>query len=498
MSQERPRKRKKPPMNPLIRGITAFYEGRFPGIAVLKDDFDEDGAQRRGEQPVVEPTDTMIGKSKVARSSNNLSILDIPRRYTFYPPLLLLPSNFSSSSPRWAALYGALDEKERSELFNYIAEEGFGRMGISTIAINAPIAAETETYPNDDGSDTEDRKDHIIRASSCEPGGNEMSKQDNVLRSPSGLVPVYGDWGPTFTPTQHRSRILHPTVQDFDQAFWTSTSQHEGIIQVWAPLYTMFSRGNISEKARILGLHSLFPGLTTAELGNQRDVTGVDVVDFYVGVGYFAFCYLKRGIRRVYGWDINPWSIEGLKRGCERNGWRCEVVEVDQIGNVKGEGGVRALASLLGEGGEDGREESLIRCVAFLGDNKWAAKVLEQINDEFKRLKGKVSVKQPEINVRHANLGLLPTSRASWSDSVRILTGMSKSGRGGWAHIHQNVDVREIEDTSKKIAEEVAGLVKGFSGGRRFDVSCAHVEQVKSFAPGVVHCVYDIEIKSNG
>ncbi|KAJ9613351.1 S-adenosylmethionine-dependent methyltransferase [Cladophialophora chaetospira] len=459
-----------------------------------------DGDQCQDEQPLlISTSDTatrgVVG-STATPSSNGLLISDLPKRYTAYPPLLLLPFNFTSHSARWAKFYSGLDEADKTELFRCIAEEGFRKMSISRVAINAPIAAVI-------GHDDEDEAEEAERCGVLSYGeqshhnqGKEQSKQPNVLRSPSGLVPIYGDWRPPVTPDQHKPRILHPTVQDFQQAFWTSTSQHEGVTQVWAPLYTMFSRGNISEKARILGIQSRFPGLTAHELGDGEYIGEVDVVDLYVGIGYFAFCYLKRGVRRVYGWDINPWSIEGLRRGCERNGWRCEVVKIDQKGKIESEGGVRGLVARIREGDEDGREEKVIRCVAFLGDNRLAANVIEEIQDGFKKVESKAGRKRPELNIRHINLGLLPTSKAGWSDAVRMLNSMS-NGKGGWAHIHENVDVRDIKDKAGSIVKEVDGLLRAVSGPR-FNASCAHIEQVKTYAPGVMHCVYDIELQSNG
>ncbi|KIW34324.1 uncharacterized protein PV07_01109 [Cladophialophora immunda] len=475
-------KRERLPNNPLVRGVYEFCKGlqeHRAEIATTTEDGStfvlgsQDGEQ---EEPPSAPT--------------ALATADMPKRYTLYPPLLLLPPNFTTQNPRWTAFYHALGESDRTELFRCIAGAGFKGMGISRVAINAPIAAEVD--PGGDGADgVEDV------AGSVESANREATpKEQNALRSPSGLVPMYGDWAPVADDRQRRGRILHPTAKDFDEAFWASTSQHQGVVQCWAPLYTMFSRGNISEKARILGLQSHFPGLDEPELNPQR-IGEVDVVDLYVGIGYFAFCYLFRGVRRVYGWDINPWSIEGLRRGCERNGWRCLVVRVGEDGSLHGQGGARELAEEIARGDHTGDKEAIVRCVAFLGDNKWTCKVLKEMQYEHERVDNEEGRTGLRFNIRHANLGLLPSAIASWENAVKAVTTFSEGGTGGWLHVHENVDVREIDVMSGKIVGEVDGLIR-----QRvrcpYAASGAHVEQVKTYAPGVMHCVFDIEIKPNG
>ncbi|ETI20856.1 hypothetical protein G647_07199 [Cladophialophora carrionii CBS 160.54] len=503
------KKRKTQPANPLIRGIVAFCDQK-PHVGIVR---------RTGSTPTPTTTNTTSGDTRTSPSANSssstslpvvLAISDLPKRYTAYAPLLLLPPSFISAAQQtpplaaWPRFYSTLTESQRAALFRCITEEGFRGLDISRIAINAPIAASEGEVTNQVAAE-EGRLE-----GGYDDKDKDCTRRPNVLRSPSGLIPVYGDWGPALPFEQHRVRTLTPTAEDFQAAFWTATAQHEGVTQVWAPLYTMFSRGNVSEKARILGLRSWFPGMTTAresevdveiEFGSHDDVTMVDVVDMYVGIGYFAFCYLKRGVRRVYGWDINPWSIEGLRRGCDRNGWKCLVVNVDAIGSVGSAAGgsVRELAERIREGDQGGPgEQNVVRCVAFLGDNKWAAKVLQEIQSELRRMEGNARVERSNLNIRHANLGLLPTSRASWRDAVVILTTMHEGGKGGWLHVHENVDMREIERMTGEVVDQVNRLLQVSPGDRRFHACCQHVEQVKTYAPGVMHCVFDVAITSNG
>lgn len=495
------RKRKRAPGNPLVKGILSFCDHHAPNGSVLNND----GSVSRSDDVATDIEHLSTSNEKQHDDADTdacalkrnldsgISISDLPKRYTIYPPLLLLPHNFPTHSQQWAAFYESLSQTDKEALFRCVAEDGFQKIGISRVAINAPISAETETVEGEDDDDGTPETGSPELRRQQQQQREKITKHENILRSPSGLVPVYGDWGTTLsslTPSERSSLLHRPTSQDFRNTFWTSASQHEGITQCWAPLYTMFSRGNVSEKARILGLQSSFLGLTTDSLGHQEEIGNVDVVDFYVGIGYFAFCYLERGVRRVYGWDINPWSIEGLRRGCEKNDWKCLVVRVDGYGQV--EGGVKQLAERIREGDEQRQAEDVVRCVAFLGDNRWTARVMEELETEFQRMR------RPGLNVRHVSLGLLPTSKDSWLNAVKILVSMNERGRGGWAHIHENVDVRRIEEMAEEIAKDVNSLVKSQSRGRPYDVSILHVEQVKTYAPGVMHCVFDTKIEYNG
>jgi tRNA wybutosine-synthesizing protein 2 len=89
------------------------------------------------------------------------------------------------------------------------------------------------------------------------------------------------------------------------------------------------------------------------------------------------------------------------------------------------------------------------------------------------------------LAVRHVNLGLLPTSKMSWDDAADILDGQ----RGGWVHVHENVDVREMEQKKDAVVQHF----RAYLGGR-MAAYCSHVEQVKTYAPGVMHCVFDMHI----
>jgi tRNA wybutosine-synthesizing protein 2 len=367
----------------------------------------------------------------------------LPKRYSIYEPLLLLPVNTFSSPIAWCSLYKSLNLDQLQTMYASISR-AFATMGVTHIAINAPI-----------------------------PFANERG--ENRMRSPTGLVPLYGDFGlrPPYNWTECESEQL--SRLDFKSAFWVRTVQNGGIVQIWAPLYTMFSRGNITEKARILGQGSRFDGLDDNSLRCQK-VQEIGVVDMYAGIGYFVFSYIKRGVKRVWGWEISEWSVEGLRRGCRGNGWGCKVVPVNDEGRT--ECPLHQLVNSI---------EDTDRVVIFHGDNKFASEILASI-------KTILEDRAAWNRVRHVNLGLLPTSQPSWENACKLLDRKY----GGWVHVHENVKVQQIEKRKEEIINDFRTMRIANDGGATTSenilAGCRHVERVKTYAPGVMHCVFDIEI----
>ena len=94
--------------------------------------------------------------------------------------------------------------------------------------------------------------------------------------------------------------------------------------------------------------------------------------------------------------------------------------------------------------------------------------------------------------VRHINCGLLPSSKDSWEVAVQVLDPI-----GGWIHAHENIAKADIETRKQEIVEIFTLLAeKHWGQGLKvpWEINCEHLEQVKSYAPGVVHCVLDIAI----
>ena len=353
------------------------------------------------------------------------NVLSYNWTYMIYPPLLLLPPSALSNITSIFASKGQGLPKDLFCLWHLLSQE----FKTSHIALNGPIPASAS-------------KELSVQSA--------RDPESNILRSPTALVPLYGDFGPAL-PISH-----NPTTSDLFSALWCTARQNH-IFQIWAPRYTMFSRGNISEKARILSLQAL----TKKQLGSQPEETSA--VDLYAGIGYFAFSYAKAGIGKVLCWEINPWSIEGLRRGAKRNGWDVKVVKDGQ-----------AFNEAINE-----RE----RLVVFPESNELAAARLAAVRDRI-------------FPVRHVNCGLLPSSKDSWGVAVKVL-----DPTGGWIHAHENIAKANIESRREEVVETFKRLVKEYWGQRlevQWEVTCEHVEQVKSYAPGIIHCVLDISIWLTG
>jgi len=332
--------------------------------------------------------------------------------YTIYGTMLLLPAGtMDLSKQNHIMTHGP---EALTDLFDRMAEV----LQVTHIAVNKPIP----------------------------PSKADRDDSRNKIRSPINFQPIRGEFGP-------RKCHTPPSQKDFDNAFWTTAKQN-GIYQTWAPRWTMFSRGNISEKARLLELDSIS---TAVRLG-KADGRGCTAVDFYVGIGYFAFSYLKAGVSKVVGWDLNPWSIEGLRRGAAANKWKHVTYEADSD--------LEQMA------------RSNSRLLIFAETNERAHERLNVVRAQL-----------PPI--RHVNCGLLPTSKGSWKTAFSALD----PELGGWIHVHENFCKWEQE----KLAEEVrrqfqrmleCAAVRDYSG----TVVLESINVVKTYAPGVVHVVLDIYV----
>lgn len=320
---------------------------------------------------------------------------------------------------------------------------------------------------------------------------------NNILRLPD-LHPLYNDFGPVLPPSHV------PTQADFARAFWC-TARQNGILQTWAPRQTMFSRGNVSEKARLLRLLGRATATRSGDGGEEegqgkgREKERSSAVDLYAGVGYFAFCYVRAGVEVVLCWELSGWSVEGLRRGAGPNGWGVAIFgdsereRDDGVGLGKGEGEDERAAGEGKQPGKNAWKHSGERLLVFHESNQRAAARIEAMRAQIPP-------------VRHVNCGFLPSSEASWGVAVRVLD----PAQGGWIHAHENIAVSAFERRTEEIARVFRGLVQqqqeqeeqqqrqrergGGGKGPRRVVKCVHFEQVKGYAPGVVHCVLDISI----
>jgi tRNA wybutosine-synthesizing protein 2 len=366
--------------------------------------------------------------------TTEILVSSFPESYSMYKPMLLLPHTTFTSTP-WKTLLAK--HPFTSQIFKPLCKHVASAVDTTHIAINSPIP------PQKDGTSDE-----------------------NTIRSPVNLTPIYGNFGPEPRP----QTLVDPTTADFDMALWVSSTQN-GIHQTWAPLYTMFSRGNIREKSRILQHPSV-----TADFD-----TPCTAVDLYAGIGYFAFSYKKggaskppsrrNGIETVLCFELNPWSVEGLRRGAKLNGWTWRIFREEDIPDTE-------------RGWELWRQD--IRTAGAMEDF-W---IFHMSNDRaLPILQGYLADVLPPV--RHVNLGLLPTSRLSWRSASRLVD----AERGGWIRVHENVGVEEIEERKVEVRNTFQKLLNEFEEEGRRKVEAEHVERVKMYAPGVVHCVFDIRVE---
>ncbi|CAK3870592.1 related to TRM12 tRNA methyltransferase, required for the formation of the hypermodified nucleoside [Lecanosticta acicola] len=331
------------------------------------------------------------------------------KSYTIYGTMLLLPPT-AFQGPEWT------DLEPNIELYKCISSH----LKVTHIAINKPIPLHKNLQIEGEREDGDEEKDF------------------NILRSPSNFTPLHGDFGPS---TCHSP----PARGDFESAFWITAKQN-GIYQTWAPRWTMFSRGNISEKARLLDLASV----------KKAAEEGGTAVDLYAGIGYFAFSYVKAGIGKVLCWDLNAWSCEGLLRGARRNKWEAILV--------------------------NGEDEDLTSAARH--DSR-----LLVFNQSNERAPSSVKAMRKSLPpIRHVNCGMLPNSTSSLEIAVDVLD----LSLPGWIHYHENFLVEEINQKAEDTRQTVVQIVEAKG---TFSVQVEYINRLKNYAPGVMHCVIDLVIR---
>lgn len=386
------------------------------------------GAVRAATQTFLEdnpPPPTSISTETDSFSSigatKQLLLSTLPKRWSLYTPLVLLPPT-AFSSPQWKEYLAALGPGVRQKFYRCFTTSIYP--DATHLALNAPIPPTTTT------------------------GTTAPTATENIMRSPSNLTPLLGSFGPP--------PPCDPCESTLSETLFVTTTQL-GITQTWAPLHTMFSRGNISEKSRIVAPH--FPGISS--------IPGSAIVDLYAGIGYFTFCYLKAAARVALCWELNPWSVEGFVRGMSANGFGQVLVVCE---------------------GEPTPPLDGVRAVVFNEDNRHAGRRLR----ELREMRNEPS--QVGLGIKHVNLGLLPTSEGGWENAVNALT--DGDGEMGWAHVHENVAVAELAQKATDVETRFRELVSKVGRGEwqaKLDGGTVGVK-VKMYAPGVVHMVYDISV----
>lgn len=453
------------------------------------------------------------------------------KSYTVYGCMLLLPQN-ALEGPEWSPLEPLIHNNNinnnntaLNDLYKSIAKE----LKITHIASNKPIPLHHHPHPPPPANVADTCNDNNNNNNETTPTSSE-----NILRAPINFTPLYGDFGPE-TCSQP-----HPTQEDFDKAFWVTAKQN-GIYQVWAPRWTMFSRGNISEKARLLTLGSVREAVEDAAVRGGREggeeeeeeeeeesklqPPGFAAIDLYAGIGYFAFSYLRAGADQVWCWDINPWSIEGLLRGAKANKWEAVLLSHgmnDFDGDLLQE---TATTSMPKETPKKGIRKA--KLLIFNESNIYAPERLQQYL--FSPLHH-----PPQIIIRHINLGLLPSSRESLSLAAQILSlqhqqqitstlqpenqkdkpSQKRKGYTSWIHMHENFLREEIlakaNERSKELEEKMIWIYQNITRKEmneegeekrkkekrtRVRVKIEGINRLKSYAPGVMHCVVDFGVE---
>lgn len=318
----------------------------------------------------------------------------IPTKYTLYPPIAL----FNNSVKRSFINEGFIElvKKFNIDMNDYylsLLHDFIPTKNIQILAINKPIL------------------------------------EADTMRQPHNLIVLFRDDGKEMD----------------DKDVWCELKQNE-IWQVWNPMYTMFSRGNIKEKKRILDTF--------------QDVEGNDVVDLYCGIGYFSFSYMKLGCRNLFGFELNHWSTEGFQKGFKLN---------HEFGYNEREGGCHLY--------NDNNELSVQRLLEFRESSQHNGGLLR---------------------IRHINLGLLPSSKQGWPISLGLL-----SIHHDWntcprvtLHIHENVDIESLNDGSfiTKTKQELAQISQIQPATATYHFDSKHLEKIKTFAPDVWHICLDIDI----
>jgi len=162
----------------------------------------------------------------------------------------------------------------------------------------------------------------------------------------------------------------------YGQDGWVNHKEN-GLNYVFDATESMFSSGNVTERGRM----------------GRLDARGEIVVDAYAGIGYYTLQLLvNAGAELVHACEINPVSIEALRKGLAKN-------------NVTD------------------------RCKIYEGDNRKTMRSLKGIADRV-------------------ILGLIPSSMNTWGLAVNCL-----KQTGGIIHVHMNVHKNEITEWSNKTAD---------------------------------------------
>ena len=448
----------KPKQNPVQTAVRTWLDSLPPNLV-----------ESLTDQLPTTTTTTDTNNTTTTTDTKQILLDRAPKRWVVYEPMVLLPSGSFSSAP-WPALLSSLTPSQKEPLWTAILHQisptNF-KPPLTHLAINEPIPLHLSNPPPQIPTPT--------TTNQAQDQATLSNPSENLLRAPTSLHPLHGSFG---TPSP---------ATDFTSALWVTTKQNN-LIQTWAPLHTMFSRGNIKEKARLLSFHnppstqSSSPSSPPSQFPH-RQITlqgrGKYAIDLYAGIGYFTLPLASLGLR-VVCWELNPWSVEGLRRGAAANGFSVRVVIPSPSSSSSSS--PSSTTSTTAGGEEVDVDQELAdwlageeQIVVVQEDNRFAA--------------GRVARLRGLLEVVHVNCGFLPSSEGVWKDAW----GMVGGEENGWLHLHENVGVEGIEARREVLQGLLDRWGEEKDDGKEGRVE--HVELVKTFAPGVWHCVFDVFIR---
>ncbi|CAF5035250.1 unnamed protein product [Rotaria sp. Silwood1] len=158
------------------------------------------------------------------------------------------------------------------------------------------------------------------------------------------------------------------------------------------------------------------------------------IVDLYAGIGYFTLPFLVHGhARHVYACEWNPDSMEALRRNLQAN-------HIDDD-----------------------------RYTLLLGDNQLTC---------------------PVGVADRCNLGLIPSSEASWPIACRALRS-----EGGRLHVHGVVNTKQEthDQWSENVRQHIETIMRNIHHEENnYKCEIEHIERVKPYGPHLDHLVVDL------
>lgn len=208
-----------------------------------------------------------------------------------------------------------------------------------------------------------------------------------------------------------RAVLLHPP----GASGWTTVLEN-GVSYSLDVTQSMFSSGNGTEKQRMAALPA----------------AGETVVDLFCGIGYWTLPLLLHArVAHVYACEVNPPSLEALRRNLALNG---------------------VAAS----------------CTVLPGDCRLHA---------------------PTSCAHRVLLGLLPSAQVGFPAAVAALLD-----QGGTCHVHGNAAAGSTAHWGQETALQLQAIARAMAGREAWTASLLHVETVKSYAPRILHCVADVRL----